>query len=247
MRNNARRSTLLIASTLLALLAMPVLAAELRPFRASYKVTYSGVSAGTSDLQLQQLPDGRWSYESRLKAKFIIELMVPRSKIPADERSLFRIQNGRIVPESFSAANDDHKDPRFQQLQFDWQRGRVTGVAEDKQVDLPLEPGLLDEMSAQLALMLELANGRQPTRFSVLDKDRIKEYEYSAEGSTLLSTDAGEFQTVIYRSSRVGSDKSTLYWCAPALGHLPLRVERHDGKDVEWTIAVKSVQVDPPR
>jgi hypothetical protein len=243
----ARRSALLLASPLLALLAMPVQAADLRPFSASYAVTYSGASAGTSDLQLQQLPDGRWSYKSHLKTKFIVSLLVPRSKIPANEHSLFRIQNGRIVPETFSAAEDTPRDPRFQQLQFDWQRGRVTGVAAGKPVDLPLEPGLLDEMSAQLALMLELSNGRQPTRFAVLDQDRIKEYDYSAEGSALISTEAGEYRTVIYRSSRVGSDKSTLYWCAPELGHLPLKVERHEGKDVKWSIAVKSVQIDPPR
>jgi len=238
-----------LATGLLAvfgMLAMPVQAAELRQFFATYEATYFGVSVGSSDLHLQQLPDGLWHYESRQAPNLRARLFVPRSKMPADERSRFRIQNGRVVPETFSAGNGSPDDPKAQQLTFDWQRGRVTGTAERKPVDLPLQPGLLDTMSAQLALMLDLANGRQPAPFAVLDKDRIKEYDYAAEGSAVVTTKAGEFRTVIYRSRRVGSDKSTVFWCAPELGFLPVRVEGHEGDDVKWSLVAKAVQVDPP-
>ncbi len=35
-----------------------------------------------------------------------------------------------------------------------------------------------------------------------------------------------------------------MFWCAPELGYLPLKVERRDGKDVEWSMAVKHADVD---
>lgn len=241
----AGRSARLLAS-LIALVAVPAGAAELRPFFATYEVTYFGISAGTSDLHLHQLPDGLWLYESRLDANLRVRLLVPRSKIPPDERSRFRIQDGRIVPESFSAGDGSADDPKAQQLTFDWQRGRVTGTAERKPVDLPLQPGLLDPMSVQLALMLDLANARRPAHFSVLDKDRIKEYDYAAEGTATVKTRSGEFHTVIYRSRRVGSDKSTLFWCAPELAYLPVKVEGHEGDEKKWSLALKAVQMDPP-
>lgn len=242
----AGRGARLLAGVV-ALVAAPAEAAGLRPFFATYEVAYFGLSAGTSDLHLHQLPDGHWLYESRLTANLRARLLVPRSKMPADERSQFRVVDNRIVPQSFSAGDGSPNDPKAQQLNFDWQRGRVTGVAERRPVDLPLQPGLLDTMSAQLALMLDLSAGRQPAPFAVLDKDRIKEYDYAAEGTATVKTKAGEFQTVIYRSRRIGSEKSTLFWCAPDLGYLPVKVEGHEGGDLKWSMAAKAVQVDPPR
>ena len=47
-----------------------------------------------------------------------------------------------------------------QKLDFDWSRGRVTGISERKPVDLPTQPGLLDSLSVQVALMSELMAGR---------------------------------------------------------------------------------------
>jgi hypothetical protein len=236
-----------IAALLLTLAVTSAGASDLRPFKAIYDVSYGGRAAGTSELHLQQLPDGSWSYDSRITVRTLVRLLVPNSKIPPDEHSRFRIQDGRIVPDSFSAAAGSRNDSRAQHLQFDWLRGRLTGTAERKRVDMPLQPGMLDTMSVQVALMLDLASGREPSRVAVFDTDRIKEYAYAAEGTATISTDVGDYQTVIYRSSRTGSDKTTVFWCAPELGYLPLRVERHDGKDVQWSLAVKSLERSPPR
>ncbi len=222
---------------------MGAAAAELRPFNASYTLTWSGKRAGSAQLELKRLSDGRWSYEQHSAARGLFSLIMPGER---SSRSIFYIQNDRVVPMQFSADDGASSNAKDIKLDFDWVRGRVTGVAERKRVDLPTQPGLLDEMSVQVAVMHELLSGRTPTRFVLVDKDKIKDYNYATEGGETLRTEVGEHRTVIFRSCRPGSKKSTWFWCAPDLGYLPLKVERRDGEDVQWSMAVNTLTIDDP-
>jgi hypothetical protein len=225
------------------LLAAGANSAELRPFEAHYTITWHGMSAGSSQLQLQKLPDGRWSYSSRSVARGLFRMAMPAS---LSSRSTFRIVDNQIVPDQFSSDDGAPSEEKDQRLTFDWENSRVTGVSEKKHVDLPTQPGLLDGMSVQVALMQELLAGRTPQRFVLIDKGRIKDYLYTVEGSQMLRTPLGEHRTTIFRSSRPGSEKATLFWCAPELGYVPLKVERRDGKDVEWSMNLQRASFSDP-
>jgi hypothetical protein len=225
----------LAAALLLAMTA--VQAQELKPFSASFTITWRGLSAGTAQLELQRLPDGRWSYQSLSTARGLFRLAMPAE---LRSRSLFVIRDGQIVPERFTADDGAGSGSKDQDLRFDWNSGRVTGIAEKRAVDLPLQPGLLDSMSVQIALMHELIGGRTPQHFVLVDKGRIKDYDYSAEGEELLKTPLGEHRALIFRSSRPGSNSGTYFWCAPELGFLPLKVERRDGRKVQWSMTLLS-------
>jgi hypothetical protein len=217
-------------------------AAELRPFNASYNITWNGRLAGSAQLELQRLPEGRWSYQQHTAARGLFSLIIG----DRSSRSIFSIKNDQVVPVQFSADDGASSNAKDIKLDFDWVRGRVTGVAERKRVDLPTQPGMLDQMSVQAAVMHELLSGRTPTRFVLIDNDKIKDYNYATEGGETLLTEMGEHRTVIFRSFRPGSKKSTWFWCAPDLGFLPLKVERRDGKDVQWSMAVKTLTIDDP-
>ncbi|MET0281821.1 MAG: DUF3108 domain-containing protein [Steroidobacteraceae bacterium] len=212
----------------------------LRPFTARYSITWSGMSAGSTRLSLQRLPDGRWAYESRSEAKGLFRLAMPADLA---SRSVFRVTDGHIVPETFTADDGASSSEKDQQLTFDWTSGRVSGIAERKKVDLPAQPGLLDTMSVQVALMNDLLSGRTPERFVLVDTDKIKDYLYTREGTETIKTSVGEYHTVVFRSSRPGSKKGTVFWCSPELGYVPVRVERRDGDEVEWFMTLKEVEI----
>jgi hypothetical protein len=213
---------------------------ELKPFRATYAITWHGMSAGTSQLDLERVGEGRWTYASRSQARGLFRLAMPAELA---SRSLFRVHEGRVVPELFTADDGASSTEKDQRLEFNWSTGRVSGIVERKRVDLPMQPGLQDTMSVQVALMLELLSGRAPTRFVVVDKEKLKDYVYTAEGTEVLKTAVGEYRTVVYRSNRPGSKNATWFWCAPELGFLPLKVERREGSDVEWFMALKQHDV----
>jgi Protein of unknown function (DUF3108) len=221
-------------------LVRPVSAAELQPFSASFSVTWHGMSAGHSRLELQRLADGRWSYSSRSSAQGLFRLLLPAE---LKSRSEFSIRNGQIIPEHFTGDDGTDSRRRDQDLIFDWAKGRVTGIAETKPVDLPLQPGLQDGMSIQVALIHALLAGHAPTRFLMVDKTKIKEYLYTEEGRETVKTPRGPRQTVVYRSGRPGSEDGTWFWCDPEQGYLPVKVERRNGTRVEWSMAMESATV----
>jgi hypothetical protein len=211
---------------------------ELKPFTASYTITWHGLSAGDSTVQLERLEDGRWSYTSQTSAHGLFRLAMPAH---LTSRSVFRIKGDQIIPETFTA-DDGGGNAKDQDIVFDWAAGRVRGVAERRKVDLPTQPGLLDTLSVQVALMRGLFAGDVPAKFVLVDKDRIKDYDYAWQGHEQVQTDAGTYETVIYTSRRPGSGNATWFWCAPELGYLPLKVERHDGDDVQWSMRLEEVK-----
>jgi hypothetical protein len=115
-------------------------------------------------------------------------------------------------------------------------------MLEGKPLDLPAQPGLLDPLSAQVALMQELLAGRVPARFVLVDEDRIKDYDYAVESSEEIDSVAGKHRADIFSSRRPGSRKATYFWCAPDLGYLPLKVERRDGRTVQLTMTLTSLE-----
>jgi hypothetical protein len=215
--------------------------AELRPFTATYSLLWNGMSVGNVEVQLQRLPDGSWSYQTRVKPRTLARPFIPSDMAELSE-SLLTFQDGRVLPRQFTADDGSRRGDHDQQLDFDWTRGRVTGIFERKPVDLALQPGMLDSQSVQVALMSELIAGRSPTKFVLVEKGRIREHAYTKESDATVSTVVGEQRTEIFRSSRAGSRKTNWFWCAPELGYLPVRVERRDGKNVELLMRLTALE-----
>lgn len=196
------------------------------------------MNAGSSTVSLRQLDNGRWAYTSRSVARGMFRL-VASGDITQDSR--FRITDDRIVPDHYRGDDGTANTKRDVDLHFDWQAGRIGGVFEQVAVDLPAEPGVQDDLSVQASVMRELLRGREPRSFRIVKRNVVQDYAYTREREETLQTPLGALTTVVYRSQRVGAKGSVLFWCAPAWGYLPLRVERHGGNGkVEWAMNIRS-------
>jgi len=197
------------------------------------------MTAGTARLALKRSDAQRWVYTSENTARGLFKVAIPGTIRQSSE---LRIEDGRIVPQHFVTDDGSEKGKRDSDVRFDWKAGRATGMAEGKPVDVPLQPGLQDSLSIQIALIHELLAGRTPSGFVMLDKDEVKDYLYTAEGNERVKTALGEHDTVIYASRRPDSDRKTLFWCAPDLGYLPVKVERRKGTKVEWSMTMATLK-----
>jgi hypothetical protein len=106
-------------------------------------------------------------------------------------------------------------------------------------------------MSIQVEVMLDLKNGNLPASFPIIDKDQLKDFNYTNEGTAKIRTAIGELDTVIVTSQRAGNNRILRMWFAPSLGFVPVQAERsRDGK-VEIAMRVKSVDhlipLEPPK
>jgi hypothetical protein len=227
-------SALLLAGRLLA-------AAELRPFEASFTVNWHGMNAGTSSLSLQQRSADTWLYTSSSVPRGLFRAFLPDE---ITQRSELRIVGDQVQPQHYAADDGTASKKRDLDLHFDWERQRVTGVAAEQTVDAPLEAGVQDDLSVQIALMVALSAGRVPADFKTFNERGVREYQYRREGAEKIQTALGAIDTIIFSSGRPGSSRVTRYWCAPSLGYLPLRAQQKRGEQIEWTMDIRRLQRD---
>jgi hypothetical protein len=210
---------------------------DLKPFRATYSAQWKGMTAASSTVELVRGSGDTYTYSSVNTARGVFRMAFPDA---LTQISTFRITDGRVIPLTFRG-RDEKERPI--ELNFDWQKKRVTGVAKERDVDLELPEGAQDAMSLQIASLRNLASGDLKGTVWMIDANKLKEYELQLEGNARIETALGELDTVIYTSKRVGTaDRLTRTWVAPTLGYLPVKAESVRGKKVEVTLLIDSVE-----
>lgn len=210
-----------------------------QPFKATFAVEWHGMNAGTSVLELTHPSANEYTYTSKNTARGFFRLAVPDT---VTQTSHLIIDGDLVKPVSYVGDDGSSDTDRDVSLRFDWTAKRITGTAEDRPVDVPLEPGVQDGLSVQIALMCELARGHSPASFKLIDKDEVKEYQYTREGEAKLDTSVGKLDTVIYRSQKQGSSRYTRLWIAPSLGYLPVRAEQAKRDKRELQLSIRAVE-----
>ncbi len=230
-------------AALAATLTNSASADELKPFDATYDWIWHGMTVAVSTVRLEHQEDGQWIYRSNSEPRGIGRMLSER---PTNE-SVLRVTADGVRPLSYKASAGTSSTKRDANVQYDWEHNHVSGVNEDAKIDItPIPPGIQDDLSVQIALMVELLRGHTPEKFSLLSGSSVREYRYSREGEETLTTPLGTVQTIVYRSEKQYSPRVTRFWCAPSLGYIPLRVEQKKGKDdVEWTMQIQKVKREP--
>jgi len=212
---------------------------DLKPFEASYAWSWHGMTVAVSSVKLEKRGD-TWVYASKSSPRGLGKMFSERPV----QKSTLRVTEKGVLPLSYEADDGTSSTKRDANVQFDWEHNRVTGAYEDVKVDMPLQPGIQDDLSVQIALMVELLAGREPAQFQMIDKNTVREYRYTREAEESVSTPFGKIETIVYRSQKTGSPRVTRFWCAPSRGYIPMRVEQKKDDDVQWTMQVQSVKRD---
>jgi hypothetical protein len=202
---------------------------QLEPYAADYDVKYGSMSVGSSRVELRRTGvPGQWQMQSRTTASGLARLFASGTLV---QLSTFQLQQGGMRPLSYRFDDGMKRSEKDVALDFDWDSGRVKGVAEGEPVDLASESGLQDAASMQVFVLLRLNGGAEPGIVPMIEKKKIKYYRYTFLRRERLKTALGELDTVVYRSARDGKPGETLLWYAPSLGNVSVQAEqREDGK-----------------
>ena len=209
--------------------------AGIAPFSARYQADWKSINVGTSDLELKQDTEpGHYVYTWSITA-----------------HGIFRLYRDEVTQQSWLSINADHVRPEKYRaedgsssvnLDFDWDGGHVRGTSENKPVDLTLKDGTQDLLSIQVEVMLGLKKGNLPKTFQIIDKDKLKEFIYTQEGTANIRTALGQLDTVIVASQQAGNNRILRMWFAPSLGFVPVQAERtRDGK-LEFAMRIKTLK-----
>jgi hypothetical protein len=232
----ARWPLAVVAAVLLGSAAAAA-ADELKPYTATYNGIWKGITVAVSTLKLEQTGD-TWTFSSRSEPRGIGR--VASGVFPPLQVSVVRVTAEGVRPLSFKSSGGD--PGKSIQLNYDWENHRVTGVYEGTQVSLPLTPQVQDDGSVQLALMVELLAGRTPPTVQLIDKNNVREYDFSRDGEETVKTPMGDVHTVVFKSQKKYSPRITRFACAPDRGYVPMRVQQKIDNDVQWTLEIQSLK-----
>jgi len=243
MRLMATLATALLASTLFAT-ATPAQsegpAVLPKPFTATYAVTYRGIRAGDLTFKLSRDPGtNRYTYETTADPSLLARIMISGG---AMERSVMEIGPDGVHPLDWQFDDGKSSTSRDGKLHFDWQKNIATGTIEDQKVDLPLEPGLQDRLSIQVDVVTSLLRGEEPGAIPLIDDNRIKRYTYTKIGPAVADTDLGKLDSVLYESTREGSNRQSRFWLVPKMEYVAARAEQIRKGKVETVMVLTSFQ-----
>jgi Protein of unknown function (DUF3108) len=215
--------------------AAPASAADagIAPFSVHYSADWKSINVGTSDIELK--PDGQpghYVYTWTITARGVFRLY----RAGLTQKSWLSIDAGHARPEKYHAEDG----ASTVSLDFDWNARQATGTSEGKPVQFALADGIQDVMSIQVEVMLDLMNGNLPKTFQIVDKDEVKEFIYSQEGTARIKTAVGDLDTVIVSSQRSGNNRILRMWFAPSLGYIPVQAERTRNGKLELAMRIKS-------
>ena len=235
-RARARRTLSLLALAMVAV-SSAATGDELRPYEATYAGIWHGMTVAVSRLKLEHTGD-TWTTVSNSSPRGIGRLAT--GVFPPRQVSVVRVTASGVLPQSFRSEGGDRA--KATDLVYDWQAAQVSGTLDGAQVQQPLAPGVQDDGSVQLALVVELLAGRTPSTFRMIDRAGTREYQFTREGEATLPTPMGAIATVVYRAQKAGSPRVTRFWCAPERGYIPLKVEQTRGDDVQWTMEIERLR-----
>lgn len=226
----------------LAVAASAVQAGEpaVTTYTASYEGRYKGRHLANAEFSVRyDEASGLYTFESRTQPRGLLKLVRPGAAI---ERSDFEIHHGRIRPREYWFDPGGRNDEDDLHIVFDWAAGVATVERERGSTKVPIEPGVLDRGSMQVAVMRDMSNGGPVGPYVLIDEDSLSTYEYSDEGAEQVETGLGDVATRRYLQTSEGSSRSLAVFAAPRLKFLPVLIEQRRRGETETSFLLESLE-----
>jgi hypothetical protein len=210
-----------------------------KEFTAVFDMDSAGLHLGETRWSVTRQEAGRYVFESVSTASGLAALLAGGERL---ERSVWESRGERPRPLSYLYRRTGRK-AREVLVDFDWGSGIARTTSRGQTWELQVAAGTMDKLVYVLALMQDLAQGRQRLTYTLADGGKLRTYELQVTGREPLATPLGQLETVKVRRDSQSGEKETLLWCAPSLAYLPVQVEHReekDGRPVHMTVRAVS-------
>lgn len=205
-------------------------ALAVEPFSANYQASYMGMQ-GNGRMTVEPAGGNRWKYS----------LSIRNSLADLSQSTVFEERNGELRPLSGSDSSKVLVKKSDKQATYDWTRGVATwtgDVKADRSGPIKLQPGDLDALLVNLALVRDLAAGK-PLRYRMVDGGRVKQMTYTIAGKESIDI-GGKPQQATKLVSTAG-DKQTIAWIVDGMP-VPARIVQKEGGEDSIDLRVQSVR-----
>jgi hypothetical protein len=225
-------------AALLAVAAAPVAASPaLEPFAADYSANYMGMQ-GNGRMTLATEGDGRWKYS----------LEVTGAGARLAQSTVFEVKDGQWRPLSGNDSQGGESGlaamlvkKRSVNATYDWDSGRATwdgDVKEDRRGPVKLQPGDVDGMLLNLALVRDFKSGSDLS-YRLVEDGRVRRRVFQPAGTEQITLGGKS-----HKATKVAwkdEDRSITAWIVDGLP-VPARIlQQRDGRD-HIDLTLKSVR-----
>jgi len=189
-------------------------------FRAEFEVRVKGIYVGISTRQLE-VTKNRADYHSTATPGGLAKLFF--SDVVTEHSTMERI-GSKLKSLSYSYDQIGGKDIKHETVKFDWQQG-VIKFTDGGGKEFPLSEHAYDLLNFQLALMRILQQDNKEFVLDVADYRKLYTYYSRVVGKEKITLPYGELETIKVDSRNREDGKHFIFWCAPTLDYLPVRIE----------------------
>jgi hypothetical protein len=189
-------------------------------YRAVYEVSVDDIYVGTAVREVRVQGD-KLVFSSRAKPGGIAALFF--SDV-VRENSEMRREGKRILAEVYTYSQSGGKESKSEAVYFD-HKGKQVIFSHGDGVERPFRDAAYDVLNFQIAMMLKLQQGQQAFTLQVADYRDLYTYQLRVVGKEKITVPYGELETVKVDSYNPRDKKHFVFWCAPSLDYLPVKVE----------------------
>ncbi|MDB6048456.1 MAG: isoprenoid biosynthesis protein [Pseudomonas sp.] len=230
------RRALLFAFALLALPA--VQAADLQPYSATYTADWKQLpmSGGTAERSLTKNANDTWSLS--FKASMMIASLT--------EVSTLKVDKDALLPQTYNFERGGLGKSKKVDMTFDWAAKVINGSDRGTAFTVPLNRGILDKSTYQLALQNDVAAGKKSMSYQVVDGDEVDTYDFRVLGLEKVATKAGQVDAIKVERVRdpTQSKRITVMWFAKDWDYLLVRLQQVENDGKEYNIMLQDGTVN---
>lgn len=190
------------------------------PFQASYQFSYNGKNMGSATRNLIK-SGNNWTYVFTAKAGAIAS---------ATETSRFSFNGNQIVSDSFSRSSKILVHNNTMSIKFNPSTKTISTKKDDKTRSFAWKAGVLDELNAELQLREDLKASGLKSSYAIADAKEVEARKFVKQGSEKVTTSYGTFDTIKVVMKHDKPNRDTIFWLAPKLDYVPVKVSHQDGK-----------------
>lgn len=207
-------------STALVLTTYSSQVLAMSPFQASYQFAYNGKNLGSATRTLTQ-SGNNWTYVFAAKAGAIAS---------ATETSRFSLSNGQISAGNFTRTSKILVHNNSMSIKFNPAAKTINTTKDKEKRSFAWKTGVLDELNAELQLREDLKGSGLKSNYYLADAKEIEARRFVKQGTEKVKTNYGTFDTVKVVMKHDKPGRETIFWLAPKLDYLPVKVTHEDKK-----------------
>jgi len=190
------------------------------PFQASYQFSYNGKNMGSATRTLSK-SGNNWTYVFAAKAGAIAS---------ATETSHFSLNGNNIISNNFSRSSKILVHNNTMSIKFNPNAKTINTKKDDKARSFAWKSGVLDELNAELQLREDLKASGLKSSYAIADAKEVESRRFVKQGTEKVKTSYGTFDTIKVVMKHDKPNRDTIFWLAPKLDYVPVKVSHQDGK-----------------